>query len=73
MIGRDQKYWEEPLEFKPERFIGKGVKKVDIRGQCFELLPFGSGKRMCPGTSLAMHIVQTALADLIQCFPDLIL
>ncbi|CAM8976267.1 unnamed protein product [Rhodiola kirilowii] len=67
-IGRDARHWVEPLEFKPERFIGEGVKKFDIRGQHFELLPFGSGKRMCPGTSLAMQVVQTALADLVQCF-----
>ncbi|KAL9672904.1 hypothetical protein QQ045_029157 [Rhodiola kirilowii] len=67
-IGRDARHWVEPLEFKPERFIGEGVKKFDIRGQHFELLPFGSGKRMCPGTSLAMQVVQTAVADLVQCF-----
>lgn len=66
-IGRDAKYWDGPLEFKPERFIG-GAKNVDIRGQYFELLPFGSGRRMCPGTSLALQVVQTAVADLIQCF-----
>ncbi|CAM8976264.1 unnamed protein product [Rhodiola kirilowii] len=67
-IDRDARHWTEPLEFKPERFIGEGVKKFDIRGQHFELLPFGSGKRMCPGTSLAMQVVQTALADLVQYF-----
>ncbi|CAM8973939.1 unnamed protein product [Rhodiola kirilowii] len=67
-IGRDSKYWEEPLEFRPERFMGQGIKKFDVRGQCFELLPFGSGRRMCPGISLAMQVVQTAFADLVQCF-----
>uniref|UniRef100_A0A7N0UVJ3 Uncharacterized protein n=1 Tax=Kalanchoe fedtschenkoi TaxID=63787 RepID=A0A7N0UVJ3_KALFE len=67
-IGRDARYWDEPLEFKPERFVGEGAKKIDIRGQYFELLPFGSGRRMCPGTSLALLVVQAALANLVQCF-----
>lgn len=70
-IGRDPKHWENPLEFRPERFIGEegsGKSQLDVRGQHFHLLPFGSGRRGCPGTSLALQVVQTSLAAMIQCF-----
>ena len=70
-IGRDPKCWEDPLEFKPERFLSEessGKSQLDVRGQNFLLLPFGSGKRVCPGVSLALHVVQTSLVAMIQCF-----
>ncbi|KAK2363394.1 cytochrome P450 93A3 [Trifolium repens] len=66
-IGRDPNYWDNPLEFKPERFTSE-VGNLDVRGQHFHLIPFGSGRRGCPGTSLALHVVQTNLAAMIQCF-----
>ncbi|KAL3646319.1 hypothetical protein CASFOL_011499 [Castilleja foliolosa] len=60
-IHRDPKVWDEPLSFKPERF------------ECFEvenhkLLPFGMGRRACPGAGLAQKFVGLALGSLIQCF-----
>lgn len=68
-IGRDPKYWENPLEFKPERFLDEeGKSPLDLKGQHFELLSFGAGKRSCPGASLALQIVPTTLAGMIQCF-----
>ena len=70
-ICRDPKHWEDPLEFKPERFLveqGSGNSPLDVRGQHFHLLPFGSGRRSCPGITLAMQVVQTSLAAMIQCF-----
>ncbi|KAL1808042.1 hypothetical protein ACET3Z_025032 [Daucus carota] len=74
-LGRDPDYWENALEFKPERFIttsseneGSGKGQLDVRGQHFHLLPFGSGRRGCPGTTLALKIVQTTIAAMIQCF-----
>ncbi|KAF5473335.1 hypothetical protein F2P56_009953 [Juglans regia] len=70
-IGRDINHWENPLEFWPERFLNKeemGKSQLDVRGQHFHLLPFGTGRRSCPGATLAMHVVQTTLAVMIQCF-----
>ncbi|XP_071694255.1 cytochrome P450 93A3-like [Rutidosis leptorrhynchoides] len=64
-LGRDPNHWDEPLEFKPERFEDDNF---DVRGQHFHLLPFGSGRRMCPGTSLALQVVQATLGAMIQCF-----
>ncbi|CAN1142275.1 3,9-dihydroxypterocarpan 6A-monooxygenase [Linum perenne] len=71
-LGRDQNHWNDPDKFEPERFMGGGWKgkssMLDVRGQYFELLPFGSGRRSCPGASLALRFVPTALAAMIQCF-----
>ncbi|XP_058071347.1 cytochrome P450 93A3-like [Magnolia sinica] len=71
-IGRDPNYWVNPLEFRPERFMPSNESNpnhhVDVRGQHFHFLPFGSGQRGCPGTSLALEVVQTMLASMIQCF-----
>ncbi|KAI3412223.1 uncharacterized protein J3R85_017595 [Psidium guajava] len=67
-IGRDPKHWEDPLEFRPERFLRENKARMDVRGQHFQLLPFGSGRRGCPGTSLALQVVQTSLARMVQCF-----
>lgn len=64
-IGRDPTIWENPNEFCPERFIGS---TVDIKGHDFELLPFGSGRRMCPGYPLAIKVIQMSLANLIHGF-----
>ncbi|KAK7362771.1 hypothetical protein VNO77_04892 [Canavalia gladiata] len=71
-VGRDPKYWDRPLEFRPDRFLENGAKgeanPVDLRGQHFQLIPFGSGRRMCPGVNLATAGMATLLASVIQCF-----
>ena len=64
-IGRDPNNWKNPLEFRPERFI---EANTDVRGQHFQLLPFGSGRRSCPGMNLAMQVLPGLLAGMIQCF-----
>jgi cytochrome P450 len=66
-IHRDPHVWSDPNEFQPERFL-TSHKGVDVRGQHFELLPFGSGRRMCPGISLALQVIQLTLATLLHAF-----
>lgn len=68
-IGRDPACWEDPLEFRPERFMPGGASAgVDPKGQHLQLMPFGSGRRACPGMGLAMQAVPAFLAALVQCF-----
>ncbi|CAL9179751.1 unnamed protein product, partial [Musa hybrid cultivar] len=63
-IHRDPNTWDEPEEFKPERFQCEGGKEeAGLR-----MLPFGSGRRKCPGEALAMRVIGLALATLIHCF-----
>ncbi|EXC33897.1 Cytochrome P450 76A2 [Morus notabilis] len=65
-IGRDPKTWENPLEFKPERFLGPNM--VDFKGHNFEFIPFGSGRRMCPAVPLASRVLPLALGSLLLSF-----
>ncbi|PHT57344.1 Geraniol 8-hydroxylase [Capsicum baccatum] len=64
-IGRDPAIWEDPLAFKPERFWGS---KIDIRGQDFEIIPFGVGRRICPGLPLATRTLTMMLGSLLNSF-----
>ncbi|OAY39660.1 iridoid oxidase [Manihot esculenta] len=64
-MGRDPDSWEDPLSFKPERFLGSNI---DYKGQNYELIPFGSGRRICVGVLLAQRVVVLSLAALIHCF-----
>ncbi|XP_047321760.1 xanthotoxin 5-hydroxylase CYP82C4-like [Impatiens glandulifera] len=66
-MHRDPSVWSEPLEFKPERFLVQ-EKNIDLRGKNFELLPFGSGRRLCPGITFSQQIMHLGLARLIQGF-----
>ncbi|CAJ1933072.1 unnamed protein product [Sphenostylis stenocarpa] len=67
-MGRDPSIWENPLLFRPERFLEDEGSNVDLKGHHFELLPFGSGRRGCPGMPLAMRELPTIIGALIQCF-----
>ena len=64
-IARDPSYWEDPSSFLPERFLGS---KIDYRGQDYEYIPFGAGRRICPGIPLAIRMVQLVLASIIHSF-----
>ncbi|KAK6126355.1 hypothetical protein DH2020_039927 [Rehmannia glutinosa] len=64
-IHRDPASWVDPLAFKPERFLDSDI---DYKGQHFELLPFGSGRRTCIGLTLGHRMVCLTLASLVQAF-----
>ncbi|XP_021908535.1 cytochrome P450 76A1-like [Carica papaya] len=64
-IGRDPEVWDDPLSFKPERF---SESTIDFKGQHYELIPFGAGKRMCAGLALAQRILHLVLASLLRRF-----
>ncbi|KAL5864933.1 hypothetical protein ACOSQ3_002447 [Xanthoceras sorbifolium] len=64
---RDPRVWTNPSAFQPERFL-KSHADVDVRGQQFELIPFGSGRRSCPGASFALQVLQLTLARLLHGF-----
>uniref|UniRef100_A0A7N2MP82 Cytochrome P450 n=1 Tax=Quercus lobata TaxID=97700 RepID=A0A7N2MP82_QUELO len=66
-LHRDPNVWVDPSEFQPERFLTTH-KDVDVRGQNFELIPFGSRRRMCPGISFALQVMQLTLATLLHAF-----
>lgn len=64
-IGRDPKIWDKPEEFKPERFLNSNI---EYRGLDFELIPFGAGRRGCPGISFATAVNELVTANLVQKF-----
>ncbi|PUZ60232.1 hypothetical protein GQ55_4G107500 [Panicum hallii var. hallii] len=64
-ISRDPNIWKDPEEFNPERFIGSNT---DFNGTHFDFLPFGSGRRICPGMAMAVTNMEFILANLLYCF-----
>ncbi|GMH27196.1 hypothetical protein Nepgr_029039 [Nepenthes gracilis] len=64
-MGRDPSIWENANLFEPERFL---ESHIDFKGNYFELIPFGAGRRMCPGLPLASRILHLILGSLIQSF-----
>ncbi|XP_049400229.1 cytochrome P450 76A2 isoform X8 [Solanum stenotomum] len=64
-IGRDPECWDDPMSFKPERFLGS---KLDVKGQHYELIPFGAGRRMCVGLPLGHRMMHFALGSLLHEF-----
>ncbi|KAK4781583.1 hypothetical protein SAY86_015685 [Trapa natans] len=68
-LHRDPRIWPDPDKFLPERFLTGGhAAGVDASGRYFEFIPFGSGRRACPGSALALQITHLALARLLQAF-----
>ena len=65
-ICRDKNSWDEPDTFKPSRFLKPGVP--DFKGSNFEFIPFGSGRRSCPGMQLGLYALELAVAHLLHCF-----
>ncbi|AEE76337.1 Cytochrome P450 705A22 [Arabidopsis thaliana] len=70
VVMRDPNVWEDPEEFKPERFLAssRSGQEDERREQALKFLPFGSGRRGCPGSNLAYMIVGSAIGMMVQCF-----
>ncbi|TYI01607.1 hypothetical protein ES332_A11G213400v1 [Gossypium tomentosum] len=66
-IQRNERVWPEPRDFQPERFFTTN-KDMDFQGQTFELIPFGSGRRSCPGVSLALKMLHFILGSFLHSF-----
>nr|BAN19895.1 cytochrome P450 [Echinochloa phyllopogon] len=67
-IGRDPAAWDAPEEFRPERFVVGGKPPVDFRGTDYQLIPFGAGRRICPGINFALPVLELALVSLLRHF-----
>ncbi|MFS7906311.1 putative psoralen synthase [Helianthus anomalus] len=64
-VSRDPSIWEEPEKFRPERFLNT---TIDYKGFNFEFVPFGAGRRGCPGINFSMVLNEFALANLVYKF-----
>ncbi|XVE54708.1 hypothetical protein DITRI_Ditri03aG0103400 [Diplodiscus trichospermus] len=68
-IGHDPNEWSVPQEFRPERYLATGEKAdVDVKGNDFEVIPFGAGRRICADMSLRLRMVQLITATLAHAF-----
>ncbi|KAK1559839.1 hypothetical protein Q3G72_018940 [Acer saccharum] len=66
-IQRDPQLWDNPLEFRPKRFLSNS-EKFDYLGNNFQYMPFGSGRRVCPGIPLAERMLMFLLASILHSF-----
>lgn len=64
-IGRDPEWWKDPESFEPQRFM---ESEVDYRGLDFEFIPFGVGRRICPGIAMGIATIELALAQILHSF-----
>ncbi|CAI0566827.1 unnamed protein product [Linum tenue] len=68
-MGRDPEVWEDPMAFNPERFVGEKTTTFDITGSKeIKMMPFGVGRRMCPGYALALLHLEYFVANLVWSF-----
>ncbi|XP_048497856.2 cytochrome P450 71A1-like [Beta vulgaris subsp. vulgaris] len=66
-IQRDPTFWQNPENFSPDRFLNDS-SSVDYKGQHFQFIPFGAGRRMCPGVSYGIVTTEFLLASLVYRF-----
>ncbi|KAJ6830552.1 cytochrome P450 71A1-like isoform X1 [Iris pallida] len=64
-LARDENSWKNALEFRPERFIGSSITYM---GNDFQFIPFGAGRRICPGINFGLATVHIALANFLYAF-----
>ncbi|EES03767.1 hypothetical protein BDA96_03G353500 [Sorghum bicolor] len=64
-VARDPAVWDDPLEFRPERFLRENI---DIKGADFRVLPFGAGRRVCPGAQLGINLVASMIGHMVHHF-----
>ncbi|KAJ1285844.1 hypothetical protein BS78_03G309100 [Paspalum vaginatum] len=64
-VARDPKVWDNPLDFRPERFL---QENIDIKGADFRVLPFGAGRRVCPGAQLGINLVASMIGHMVHHF-----
>lgn len=73
-VMRDPKVWDDPNEFKPERFVvsrekeGSLSKEKEIEGRLSNFFTFGGGRRRCVGMMLSYSIMNATIAAMVQCF-----
>ncbi|XP_040382987.1 cytochrome P450 76M5-like [Oryza brachyantha] len=67
-IMRDPAAWERPDEFMPERFFHRAEEAAEFRGKDYVFIPFGTGRRLCPGLPMAERVVPLILASLLHAF-----
>jgi coumaroylquinate(coumaroylshikimate) 3'-monooxygenase len=64
-VARDPEVWDDPLAFRPERFLRESI---DIKGADFRMLPFGAGRRVCPGAQLGINLVASMIGHMLHHF-----
>ncbi|KAK3156656.1 hypothetical protein QOZ80_2AG0110110 [Eleusine coracana subsp. coracana] len=68
-LGRDATVWEDAEDFKPERFMDTGSDAdINFKGNDFQFVPFGSGRRICPGMNFSISTLEIMLANLVYRF-----
>ncbi|XP_066386810.1 cytochrome P450 89A2-like [Miscanthus floridulus] len=69
-MGWDEREWDRPMEFVPERFLAGGDGEgVDVTGSReIKMMPFGAGRRICAGLGIAMLHLEYFVANLVREF-----